>query len=218
MARIIHACAVLVVFSLMLCTGSALSAEFWQANWAAPKKIASDKLLVRPIERGDAERLFNSYMGSQEYLYDRLGWSWPSEKSSVEQSQSMVQLHLKQWQQNKAFTYVVEDRQRQQIIGAVYFVPVPEQRGQSGVIQDAQFNAEVTWWLTEGAVNANLHNDLFALITEWLQTSWPWQQVLFPVAEDNRTTIALLESSSARFVGANRDTEERFYSYSLARK
>lgn len=218
MARVTHAAGLLIALSLFVFSASSLSAEFWQANWAAPKEIESDRLLVRPIEEGDAERLFRSYMGSQAYLYNRLGWSWPSEKSSIEQSHSMVQLHLKQWRQNSAFTYVVEDQQQDRIIGAVYFVPVPAQRGQSGVIQDAQFNAEVTWWLTEPAVNANLHNDLFALITQWLQNSWPWQQVLFPVAEDNRTTIAVLESSSARFIGANRDTEERFYSYTLARK
>ncbi|MBL4741894.1 MAG: GNAT family N-acetyltransferase [Idiomarina sp.] len=216
MNRLLACCGIVIV---SLCWGSFVNAaEFWQSGWSTPQKAESSSLLVRPIEAADAERLFHSYMGSQRYLYSQLGWSWPSEKSSLEQNQSMVKLHLKQWQQQTAFTYLVIDRERGMVVGAVYFVPVPEQRGQSGTIQGSKFNAEITWWLTEPAVNASLHNDLFQLLVDWLRSSWPWQQVLFPVADNNRVTISLLESSSARFVGQNRDTQERFYSYTLARK
>lgn len=216
MCRLLSWC---LIVALSLCaTFSTSAAEFWQSNWSPPEKVESSSLLVRPIRAADAERLFHSYMGSQNYLYSQLGWSWPSKKSSLEQNHSMVNLHLKQWQQQTAFTYVVIDRAKEMIVGAIYFVPVPEHRGQSGVIQNNKFNAEVTWWLTEPAVNASLHNDLFQLLTNWLRSSWPWQQVLFPVADDNRVSISLLDSSSARFVGQNRDTQERFYSYTLARK
>ena len=203
---------------LMLSVSPAQAADFWQQQWSAPSSTQSARLLIRPIENADAERYFHSYMGSQEFLYRQLGWNWPSEKSSLEQNQSMIKLHLKQWQQQSAFTYVVIDREQEMVIGAVYFVPVADQRGVSGVITGTTYNAEVTWWLTEPAVNANLTNDLFNLLTNWLRNSWPWQQVLFPVAKTNQNAIAVLDGSAARYIGENRDTNERFYSYTLARK
>lgn len=200
-----------------VCT-TAFGAEFWRQSWSAPQRVESSRIQIRPLEAADAERLFHSYMGSQKFLYERLGWSWPSEKSTLEQNHSMVQLHLKQWQNQTAFTYLVIDREREMIVGAVYLVPVAEQRGSSGIINSSNFNAEVTWWLTEPAVNASLHNDLFEVLSGWLRSSWPWEQVLFPVAASNRPAIAVLENSPARFIGENRDTKERFYSYTVARK
>ena len=214
-----HAAAnVALMISLLFSVFSIKAADFWQDDWVAPQRAENNRLLLRPIQVADTERLFHSYMGSQAYLYQRLGWSWPTEKSSLEQNQSMVQFHLKQRENNSAFTYVVIDRERDMLIGAIYFVPVTAERGQTGAIQSDSFNAEITWWLTEPAINQNLHNDLFEILTQWLKTSWPWQQVLFPVANSNRNAMGLLESSSARFVGENRDTNERFYSYTLARK
>lgn len=207
----------ILVLSLVAVTPS-LAADFWQNDWIVPERTESKSLLIRPLQESDSERLFHSYMGSQEWLFDRLGWSWPSEKSSLEQNQSMVKLHLKQQQNNDAYTYIVIDRERDMVIGAVYFVPVIEQRGQSGAINAQNFNAEISWWLTQPAVNDSLHNDLFELLTGWLRSSWPWSQVLFPVAESNQPAQALLDNSSARLIGRNRDTEEVFYSYTLARK
>ena len=100
MNRLLACCGIVIV---SLCWGSFVNAaEFWQSGWSTPQKAESSSLLVRPIEAADAERLFHSYMGSQRYLYSQLGWSWPSEKSSLEQNQSMVKLHLKQWQQQTA--------------------------------------------------------------------------------------------------------------------
>lgn len=194
------------------------AAEFWQSNWVKPERTQSEALLVRPLAAEDSEALYQSYMGSQEWLYQRLGWGWPSDKTTKEQNHSMMQVHLAQQDNNKAFTYVVIDRQRDRIIGAVYFVPVIAARSQSGAIDTSKYNAEVSWWLTERAVSNSLHNDLFQLMTDWLKTGWPWGQVLFPVAESNQPARAVLESSSARLAGHNEDAEELFYSYTLARK
>lgn len=211
------AVAIITLLGLMLMS-SATAGEFWRAEWAVPDRIESNELLLRPLQSSDAERFFHSYMGSQAWLYQRLGWSWPTDKSSMEQNQSMVKLHLKQQQEHKAYTYIVVDQQRDMLVGAVYFVPVGEERGRSGTINANSYNAEITWWLTEPAVNRSLHNNLFALLTDWLQSGWPWSQVLFPVAESNQPSRAVLENSAARKVGYNRDSQELFYSYSLARK
>lgn len=208
----------LLVIWLMTLTQSTWAADFWQSGWAKPERTQSSSLLIRPIAADDAKGLYQSYMGSQQWLYQRLGWGWPSDKSTLEQNHSMMQVHLRQQEKNTAFTYVVVDRQGGQLIGAIYFVPVMPNRSQSGAIDEKKYNAEVTWWLTEQAVSDSLHNDLFQLVTDWLRTSWPWGQVLLPVAQANQPARSLLESSSARLVGRNQDAGELFYSYTLARK
>ena len=167
---------------------AAAAADFWQKEWAVPEYAEGNSLIIRPIESSDTDRLFHSYMTSQRWLYDRLGWSWPSQKSTPQQNETMVNYHLEQAKERTAFTYLVI------------------------------YNAEVSWWLLESAIDDNLHNDFFVLLKDWLEASWPWRQVLFPVSENNETALQLLESSSARSLGRDLDAQERYFSYSISRK
>jgi len=56
------------------------------------------------------------------------------------------------------------------------------------------------------------------LLTNWLEASWPWRQVLFPVSQSNDTALQLLESSNARSLGRDLDAEEKYFSYAISRK
>ena len=97
-------------------------------------------------------------------------------------------------------------------------VPVAASRQEKNCISRSAYNAEVSWWLLESAIDDNLHNDFFVLLKDWLEASWPWRQVLFPVSENNETALQLLESSSARSLGRDLDAQERYFSYSISRK
>ncbi|RXS42618.1 N-acetyltransferase [Idiomarina sp. 29L] len=196
----------------------AKAGDFWQQQWTVPGEAESNNLIIRPIRESDKARFFHSYMTSQKWLYRKLGWAWPSEKSTLEQNSTMVDYHLEQAEQKTAFTYVVLDKSDNSIIGAVYMVPVASERQENSGISKSAYNAEVSWWLLESAVDNNLHNDLFALLTRWLGESWPWRQVMFPVSEDNATALQLLESSKARYIGRNLDTREKYFSYAISRK
>lgn len=197
---------------------STVAADFWQKEWVVPEYAEGKTLIIRPLKESDTDRFFHSYMTSQNWLYNRLGWAWPSKKSSLEQNETMVRYHLEQARAHTAFTYLVIDKRDQSIIGAVYMVPVAPEREERSGISRSGYNAEISWWLLESAVNDNLHNDFFALLTDWLEASWPWQQVLFPVSESNQTTVQLLESSNARSLGRNLDANEKYFSYSISRK
>ena len=196
----------------------AVAADFWQKEWVVPEYAEGNSLIIRPLKSSDAERFFHSYMTSQKWLYKRLGWSWPSEKSTLQQNETMVNYHLEQAKAQTAFTYLVIDKADKSIIGAVYMVPVAASRQEKNGISRSAYNAEVSWWLLESAIDDNLHNDFFVLLKDWLEASWPWRQVLFPVSENNETALQLLESSSARSLGRDLDAQERYFSYSISRK
>ncbi|WP_235598950.1 MULTISPECIES: GNAT family N-acetyltransferase [unclassified Idiomarina] len=207
-----------LLLSVLSLFNAAVAADFWQKEWAVPEYAEGNSLIIRPIERSDADRFFHSYMTSQRWLYERLGWSWPSEKSTPQQNETMVNYHLEQAKAQTAFTYLVIDKEDKSIIGAVYMVPVAASRQEKNGISRNSYNAEVSWWLLESAIGDNLHNDFFVLLKDWLEASWPWRQVLFPVSENNETALQLLESSSARSLGRDLDAEERYFSYSISRK
>lgn len=207
-----------LLLSVLSLFNVAVAADFWQKEWVVPEYAEGDSLIIRPIESSDTDRLFHSYMTSQRWLYERLGWSWPSEKSTPQQNETMVNYHLEQAKAQTAFTYLVIDKEDKSIIGAVYMVPVAASRQEKNGIPRNAYNAEVSWWLLESAIDDNLHNDFFVLLKDWLEASWPWRQVLFPVSENNETALQLLESSSARSLGRDLDAEERYFSYSISRK
>ncbi|MFD2632201.1 GNAT family N-acetyltransferase [Idiomarina piscisalsi] len=210
--------AAVIMCFLALAAMPAKAGDFWQQQWTVPGEAESNNLIIRPIRESDKARFFHSYMTSQKWLYKKLGWAWPSEKSTLEQNSTMVDYHLEQAEQKTAFTYVVLDKSDNSIIGAVYMVPVASERQENSGISKSAYNAEVSWWLLESAVDNNLHNDLFALLTRWLGESWPWRQVMFPVSENNATALQLLESSKARYIGRNLDTQEKYFSYAISRK
>ena len=215
MKGLLRCCLLLLVLPLSY---SSAAADFWQQKWVVPEYAEGNNLIIRPIESSDTARFFHSYMTSQKWLYNRLGWAWPSEKSSLEQNETMVNYHLEQATEKTAFTYLVIDKKDKSIIGAVYMVPVAASREERNGIPQSSYNAEVSWWLLESAVNDNLHNDFFDLLTDWLEASWPWRQVLFPVSENNETALQLLESSSARSLGRDLDAKEKYFSYAISRK
>ena len=210
--------ATVIMCFLALAAMPAKAGDFWQQQWTVPGEAESNNLIIRPMRESDKARFFHSYMTSQKWLYKKLGWAWPSEKSTLEQNSTMVDYHLEQAEQKTAFTYVVLDKSDNSIIGAVYMVPVASERQENSGISKSAYNAEVSWWLLESAVDNNLHNDLFALLTSWLGESWPWRQVMFPVSENNATALQLLESSKARYIGRNLDTREKYFSYAISRK
>ena len=194
------------------------AAEFWQDDWSMGQRIESSRLEITALKADDASAIYRAYMDSQAWLYHQLGWSWPSSKTSEEQNSSMVQHLLKQMKQKNGFSFVVTDKKRNKVVGMVYFAPVSAERGNGAALDTSNIQAEVTWWLGKKAVADNLHNDLFAVTTDWLRAGWPWGQVLFPVSESNQSALAVLDNSAARKVAMNRDTHEVFYSYTLARK
>lgn len=196
----------------------AAAADFWQDSWIVPDYAEGDTLLIRPLKSSDANRFFHSYMTSQKWLYQRLGWAWPSEKNTLDQNKTMVNYHVKQAKEHTAFTFVVVDKRDDSIIGAVYMVPVAERRQDKNGLSINAYNAEVSWWLLKSAVNDNLHNNVFSLLTHWLESSWPWRQVLFPVSEKNTSAVQVLESSSARLAGRDLDAKEKYFSYAISRK
>lgn len=215
MKPLVRCCLLLLILPFF---NTATAADFWQKEWVVPEYAEGNSLIIRPIQSSDTDRFFHSYMTSQKWLYKRLGWAWPSEKSSLEQNKTMVNYHLEQAKEHTAFTYLVIDKADKSIIGAVYMVPVAASRQERSGIPGNSYNAEVSWWLLESAIDNNLHNDFFALLKDWLEASWPWRQVLFPVSENNETALQLLESSSARSLGRDLDAEERYFSYSISRK
>lgn len=210
-----RSCLLLLALSLV---NAAIAADFWQKEWVVPEYAEGNSVIIRPIKGSDTGRFFHSYMTSQKWLYERLGWSWPSEKSTSKQNKTMVNYHLEQAKERTAFTYLVIDKEDKSIIGAVYMVPVSASRQERNGISSNAHNAEVSWWLLESAIDDNLHNDVFVLLKNWLEASWPWRQVLFPVSENNETALQLLESSSARSLGRDLDAQEKYFSYSISRK
>ena len=115
----------------------------------------------------------------------------------------MVSYHLEQAKERTSFTYLVLDKEDKSIIGAVYMVPVAASREEKSGIPRNAYNAEISWWLLESAVNDNLHNDFFVLLTN---------------SQSNDTALQLLESSNARSLGRDLDAEEKYFSYAISRK
>lgn len=147
----------------------------------APAAWDGQMWLIMPLTIGDSRVYYEAYQSSARYLYQALGWSWPTRKISPAINLDMVRYQVDQHQQQESFTYVVRARGERDIVGAVYINPVNKERRYVPNFQSDDFKAEVTFWFTEEAEELAQANDMVREVLHWLEQEWPATPVLLPV-------------------------------------
>lgn len=136
---------------------------------------------ITPLQISDDRLYYRAHQGSAEYLYDVLGWSWPTKKISPEVNTDMVRHHVGQHERKTAFTYVVRQVGESDIFGAVYVTPVNTERRHVPNFIASEFAAELTLWFTEDAEAAHDSDALMQDLIAWIEEEWSFTSVLVPV-------------------------------------
>ncbi|HLV47556.1 MAG TPA: hypothetical protein VKY35_00675 [Aliidiomarina sp.] len=168
-----------ILFFLLL--SFTAQANLVEEERTAPAAWDGQFWLVMPLDEGDSGAYYQAHQSSARYLYDALGWGWPTKKISAEVNLDMVRHHISQHQLRDSFTYVVRARGERAIAGAIYVNQVNSERRHVPNFEPREFAAEVTFWFTE-QTEASEHADL--LISEvltWIEQEWQFPAVLLPV-------------------------------------
>ncbi len=171
---------------LMLVVGLLVIAGVVQANLVSTGEEPAtswdgEHWLIMPLKEGDSAAYYEAHQSSARYLYNVLGWGWPTRKISPEVNLDMVRHHVSQQQAQYSFTYVVRARGERDIAGAIYINPVSAERQHIANFDAKAYGAELTFWFTE-KIEASEHVDtLLSEIFTWLNDEWQFSAVLLPV-------------------------------------
>lgn len=123
---------------------------------------------LRQISPDDLDLDYPAVMGSQRRLWQLFGpvWAWPPADMTREQDREDLQRHADEMTRNESFNYAVFDADETALLGCVYIDP-PEADG---------YDAEVSWWVVDAAVDTDLDGALAEAVPRWLATRWPLER------------------------------------------
>lgn len=209
---------VTLALMLSLFIGTANAAEFWQSEWQPPAGFSGEHYEFEPLREENAKQFFGAYEGNPEALRNRLGWGWPPVIPDEDQNAELVRFHQNQHDAEKAFTYLIASRDRRDVkrlVGAVYLVPVLRERQGVPGLMASQFQAELSWWLTDAAREQAHYEHFLTGLFAWLQQEGPWQRLLIPVSRANTPALLALENAGFSPIATDNDENIAFYQLRL---
>lgn len=101
--------------------------------------------------------------------------SWPHAITLAE-NLADLEMHARHFAERRGFTYTVLERATGGVLGCVYIYPVGT-KGADRAPSLVEHDASVRSWVS--AANAPLDRPLWAAVTEWLRTEWPFERVAY---------------------------------------
>ena len=179
-----------------------------------PAGLVTASFLLEPLGPQHNESDYDAWTSSMEHIRATPGFpdgDWPH-AMTLEQNRGDLERHQRDFQTRKGFTYTVLDPGSRSVIGCVYIYPSKQP------VHDAQ----VQLWVR--ATHAQLDEQLWQAVWEWLDRDWPFRSVSAPgrlevVATTERFRLQLLRPQDAeplqrlygdpeamRYVGADGST------------
>lgn len=132
----------------------------------------TDDVHLRPIRASDVDIDMVTVHANQPMLWEVYGaaWGWPPRGMTREQDEEDLARHAAEMETHESFNYAVLDGAETRLLGCVYIDPADE---------DADADAEVSWWL-DGGADPGLRHRLDEFVPRWLSTAWPFRRVAYP--------------------------------------
>jgi len=137
--------------------------------------------VIKPLKNSDSAEYYTTYQSSAKYLYEALGWGWPTRKITPAVNADMVRHHVSQHEAQLSFTYVIRAKDANSIAGAIYVNPVNPERRHIPNFTAGNYAAEVTFWFTEEAETSAQVDTLLKEVFQWIENEWALSSVLIPV-------------------------------------
>lgn len=193
----------------MLFSGSALAGF---SDLVPPDSSFRQSWTIEPLAVSDNAAYFQAFQSSQRFLYDSLGWGWPTVKQTQESNEDTMRFHVEQHQAGQAYSFALRESQHLRLRGAIFVNPIQSRLGLPGFSPN-QYQAEVTFWLNEAGQSDEHVNDLITDIQDWLVNEWGITQALLPIATSNRFAHTQFELHEVNLVNTDSNTNELLYSF-----
>ena len=144
-----------------------MAGPFVPDHFEAPRSLDGTGFRLEPLGPEHNERDHEAWMSSIEHIRSTPGFpdgDWPRPMPLERNLEDLVR-HARDFEERKGFTYTVLDGE--DVIGCVYIYPG----------KDPGRDAEVSSWVT--ARRADLDRVLWAAVTDWLRTAWPFANAFY---------------------------------------
>ena len=143
------------------------------ADFDVPRKLETDHFRLRMLSVEDVEKDYEAVVESRDHLQSKFGREWPREGFTLEENLADLERHQREFLKREAFAYTVVSLDEHRVLGCVYIDPT----------QHPAADAEVRMWVRQSELERGMDEILFQTVQEWLESSWPFDSVVYPYRE-----------------------------------
>jgi hypothetical protein len=142
------------------------------AAFNPPARVETGQFTLVPLGPDLVKIDFDAYMSSIEHLQKTFTRSaeWPH--SGISDADAMRDMETEQarFRNRESFAYAVLTKDGRRERGSVYVSPSPV----------PGYDAMVRLWVTKAEYDAGFDAELFAWVTTWMQSDWPFAKIAYP--------------------------------------
>jgi hypothetical protein len=151
---------------------SGQTSPFVPAGFAPPKLVETARFKLVPFSPALVDVDFKAYMSSTEHLQRTFSRStnWPREGITHADAMKDMENEQARFTSGRSFDYSVLAPDGSRELGSVYISPS----------RVAGYDAVVRIWVTKDQYDAGFDAELYAWVSNWVQTAWPFEKVAYP--------------------------------------
>jgi len=146
--------------------------QFVPDNFDVPPLLETNQFRLRMLSVDDVEKDYEAVIESRHLLHS-LGSSWPREGFTLEENLADLERHQQEFLDCEAFAYTVVSLDESRVLGCVYINPAESEAAE----------AEVLMWVRQSEYDNGLDPILFREVKKWIETAWPFTNVIYPGRE-----------------------------------
>ena len=146
--------------------------SFVPGNFNPPTLVETAGFKLVPLGPEVVKADYDAYMSSIDHLQKTFTRStrWPTRDLSLADSMRDMEGEQAQFRSHKSFDYSVLSPDGSRELGSVYVSPSPV----------PGYDAIVRLWVTKADYDAGFDAELYAWVTNWVKTAWPFRKVAYP--------------------------------------
>lgn len=153
-------------------TATPEAVPFVPADFAVPTMVETPRFKLVPLGPELVKVDFDAYMSSIEHLQQTFtrSTSWPTKDISDADAMRDMESEQARFQARESFAYAVLTPDGSRELGSVYVRPSAVEG----------YDAVAAMWVTKADYDAGFDAELYAWLTQWVQTAWPFKKVAYP--------------------------------------
>ena len=159
------------------------------------RPVVTERMVLLPIDTTDGQDLWFSVNGSRETLKRFL--PWVQYHGDITASMRFTEACALDWDQGRAFRFVLRDRERMTMLGVV---------GLESLIHMHR-SCELGYWLVDGAAGKGYMTEAASAVLDFAFVRTGAHRVRIAAATDNHRSLGVIGRLGFRFEGIAREAE-----------
>ena len=163
-----------------------------------PEKLETNEFVFRPLRATDVKLDFLAVVESRAQLRELFQGAWPSDDFTLADNLSDLEIHEKEHEQRRAYTFTIMDPGEATCLGCIYFTPLAhylKDLDDARASEATNGDAAICFWVRSSRLADGLEERVLRHLVDWLKEKWRFRHALLTARESATRQAALFETA-----------------------